>query len=927
MATTPGRTSQLVLDSEIYALQEPALRIDLALDEIAQLTASQFSQVNENIVFIPGIGFRLLSYQQRAKIVHEQSTADGSVYNPANSNATVPTGIFSKPAQRAYTELTGVPLGIQRVSGDLKMRKGVGAGNTFAIVLSGDQASYPSPDTANDIVPMDRVFLTSGANPNHDPTIQLWFGFSSIMPATKTIGTIATILFTSIPGQTQHDYINGRTGTGGYGLKVDGDGNAYLFELLDNNTWVARHVFVWNATGSTSSIYVYATIVSDAKKLPDGSFTGTKISVNFSIQSGSLFDRVATVASYYINGPTYQNYLVPQFTVNQPVLRPARVDIRRDVTAEFWVAKSLYFPSGTFATNVVGFNQPPQDDTNPLYIEWFEDIPSGSTVAVQLYEAQSNTALATQGSSASYTYGGFKGFKIIPGKRDYYGIFTVTSSDGSVTSTINRVRFFRDRTTHQDSAVTPTIPSIVGSVSITGPDADPTHESLSAVLHDLTGELTTLNVRSGRPVRFNVFYDPTDLTKYSCLFQGYQMNASKRKRGAANRLLMGMTSDGFANNLSYGQRSIYTLKCIGEWQRLMEAQASRTIYGADLDPNTLSVGPGKPFKVTDFIKILLLDAGYNITQIDVPDMPIQFLVDNGPYVVEMFTQLGPVIIDIVRHYLGGYLIWDPNATNGGGFDDAFGCWRVKIPPKNPPWNTLAQFWSSTDGFYATQGIHPVNQFSVEVGTGSWPDTPGLGSFSGQMIKNTWMRKHSIESHVVKPEANIIYVTGVGGNPKAVTAIGNMQLTQVAINYKSAWFSPTQGTGGGPPAPDPNSPDYLGRVVAAYYSAPWLTTEGAVNLMTRRLYDMLCHGQKRIIFESPAVFVTDSQDPLQIRPRLLRFGDPVMVDGASFFVGSCNTDIAFEKGGTRFSHAAYEVFSVPGLTTNEGVPINPSVGRT
>jgi len=58
-----------------------------------------------------------------------------------------------------------------------------------------------------------------------------------------------------------------------------------------------------------------------------------------------------------------------------------------------------------------------------------------------------------------------------------------------------------------------------------------------------------------------------------------------------------------------------------------------------------------------------------------------------------------------------------------------------------------------------------------------------------------------------------------------------------------------------------------------------------------------------------------------------FGDPVIVDGEQFFIASANADYEGVKGGDRFQHCAYEVFSAPALSDySEGMTPNV-LGRT
>jgi hypothetical protein len=102
--------------------------------------------------------------------------------------------------------------------------------------------------------------------------------------------------------------------------------------------------------------------------------------------------------------------------------------------------------------------------------------------------------------------------------------------------------------------------------------------------------------------------------------------------------------------------------------------------------------------------------------------------------------------------------------------------------------------------------------------------------------------------------------------------------------------------------DPTHPDYIGYEVPLLYIDPNLSTEAAVKWIARRLYDVMAHAIKGIRFTAPLLLVTDSSDTYQKRPRMLRYYDPVLVDGIQFLVRSCNP--SYKKDGMQF--ATYEL---------------------
>lgn len=279
--------------------------------------------------------------------------------------------------------------------------------------------------------------------------------------------------------------------------------------------------------------------------------------------------------------------------------------------------------------------------------------------------------------------------------------------------------------------------------------------------------------------------------------------------------------------------------------------------------------------------------------VDVPDIDLR-LFDPGKlgYKIEIYSQIGPLVITLARDYLGAYLVFDPNATNGGDEGNKYGCWRLKVPPR-PPYQNLCNFVTNAD--FLGKSVVNINSYESD-----FEDE--------QEIKKVWIRLESWNSWVVPPECNVVYVQGAEPITAPLATGDEKALLQaLAINFDSFVYRDDQ------PAPDTNHPDWLGRCVPFVLSDPGLTSEAAVNFACRRIYDIAAHAQKRITFEAPLVLVTDASDTLQQRPRKLQFGDAVLVEGAQFIVDSCTVDYSALKGGDRVQMAVYEVFSVPALS--------------
>ena len=894
MSTTPNRTTKVTLDRQVTFQKEPPFLTELRGPEVQP--AGDATVVN-GVVIVPGVGWRLDSYQGNQSYKHERSGADSFALTPANGNATVATGLLEIDIHRANTDLTGVSLGPQRVSGDKYLQKSVSASGSFNSQLTSDASAFPGPDGSDDSVPMDRVFLGSDA---HAPDQTITFTFWP-MPATglHAYQRIGRVYFSSLAGTKRNE----SAGTGQYALTLWGDGNAELAELLADGTWKSRRILVWSPPSQVAGNSHTITITSDATLDINGRWQGTKILFQFQSASNPIQAGIQGLENAAF-GPMWVTYQVPRHKAYvAPSLSPIRADIRRDIRAMFQFHVARYWASGILFTATFNLANEPFDLTKPIQFQAFGDIPSDTSVELAMYSAD-GTALAVADTGGSSIVARWKSFTPIAGKRAYYGKITWNSNGAyTKTPTVQYIRIIREQSLGT-LGPTVTVPDSVLHVSHTGQDSDPSHETAGLYLSDPGDALTLLRTRARMPVSIDVYYDPDDVTAHSRIFEGYVLEAKATRRGS--KVLTG--GRGSSAQWPKEKWSDYQLRCAGEWLRLKTAQAPKRIFLTG-DPAAAPSGQNLGYKVSDIVRALLGWCGYSSSEIDVPDISVRYFFDGAiPASVEPFTELAPFIIALVRDYLGGYLVWDANAG-------ARGKWRVKIPPRPVAgvYKNLAEFvlgpnWSGSRSvaYYKSYG-------STTVG--------------GQVVQKYPVWKDSFTSHVVPPEANIIYMAGAIASETengSLTRGSFVRGQNVAVNWKSADFGQN---GTDHPSPDPNHPDYLGYPLPLYIGDPGLNSANAINFALRRTYDLCAHAQLRIQFAAPLVLVTDVTDTSQTRPRPLMFGDPVKVDGEQFIVASANADYEGIKGGDRFQHCAYEVFSVPSLSDySEGMMPNV-LGRT
>lgn len=893
--TTPGRKTVVTIDHPVFAVQQPAWWADLDYGLIGNASFPSM-----NVVMAGGIGWRLKEYQASLYYSHETSAADDAVYAMDVPTPTAGgSGVFLKATQRAPSELTGVDVSRLRVSGDNFYQKKVADGDSWGVRLSADATAFPAPpdsdpdaDDPAPLVDMDRLAVSPL---NHRPDEAFVFRFLTPGKPGDSSAEVARVYFTAIPGYNNQDKAHGSKGNGHMSLHFFEDGTAYLNEEREDLTWAARKKLYWHRAGEAAGTMHVVSIESDAAFDPaTGLWTGTSIQFTFrSAPAGprSFTDlRAATVD--FADGlfHTAETYTIPKLAGSvQPQLEKIRVDVRRDIRAQFQVARHKYRPTGTLFTypQKVPFQVYATPDAMlPIYVTISGVIPPECSVNIGLV-CQDTGAACTLVSTQTDWIAGTKtgtyfqmGFTPVSDTSLYYAIIILNSSaDGFKTPIVKRVSFVRNPVIKM-TAATPVTAPIVQAFSVSGPSMDPSHETATLVLPDPKGLLARLDKRSDIPVRIEVQYDPEDATKTSTLFQGRIIKAPKSIKGPKTT----------GSTYPVSRWGIYRPTCLGEWARL-SGRTTPKVY------NFAGEGPdGKaPYKVTDMVRALLQGAGYVDHQIDVPDLGIRLFVQDGKagqLRVEPFTDIVPLIVELVRQYLGAYFLFDANATNGGDPDLKAGCWRLIVPP-SPPYRVLCNF------------VFGGNTGAVTAPE-SYPDDPV------NEAKTTFIRKWTVEPYVEPAQGNYVIVDGVasagdGGTSDQKQTKQGPVIRHVIYNWPAADFG-QQDTAY--PQPDPDHPDYTdGCPKPIHVSDPKLSTEEAVAFLARRIFDNT-HARKISPFEAPLVLVTDPDDPLQVRPRPLRFGDLVTVDGVLNVVRDCN--FACAAGYGQNQQAAYETFSVPAL---------------
>lgn len=810
---------------------------------------------SENCVLTPGIGWQLKSHALGPGEIQEIEAAQSSIQTIADGNITpAPTmAAFKTFAQAVLDGVTYSPQVAERGSDFLQ--KLIPAGDSWAQSLSADQVAFPGPTPEQDATDLDRMFRTTY---NHEPwdgiNFQIWIPGSVF----SSHGPLFTIYFCGPAGSDQAAQSDpDLMGTGMYALKCRSDGNAELYERLVDTTWLSRFQFRWATDSEQSAPWTVCNIgiISDCMQDGDGVFTGRRICFRPRSSTRGLFGsqvyNVASMARLYLEDKLNVTpvYTVPRITNEPTTLAPIRFDMRRDVRASFQLSKFGYEEAGSILDDVLSLDQvitDTGDTTYDLYLYWRSRAPDGTSLDAYLAEADGTPLVA---STAVIEHGEFKeqGFTPVGGMRYVRAGFDFTS-DTNHSPTLLEYAIYREPLTTTENPLTPyeiparaTPPSLfaqeIVDLRIMPQESEPSQESATIVINDFTGDLSALRDRSMVPIQ--VYVEDEVTLDYMLVFSGYVLEAN----GEMHR----------GNEAERDYPSIYwetfTLQCVGEWARLSEAITQRR-YNWSVDPRT-----GGVWKVTDVVRRLLTTV-YPEDMVIVPDIDITLLSISATqqsdiYIMEPGTRIGDAVKSLLEDFLGAYLVFDLGAGTRGA-------WRV-LEQKHAPYNNLVYF----------EIDHP--------GAGKLPHVSaayGTTTVDGQLIQKTFVQAGTAFQHNIPAEGNIVMTYGGASGDQAASrgTQGGTMLSQVAYSVASFNFL------GLPPDhehyPNGSSPQYYGRIVPIKVIDYTLASQAAVDWKTRRVYEKACFARTFRRFRAPLVAVTDATDASQVRPRTLRYYDPV-----------------------------------------------------
>jgi hypothetical protein len=815
---------------------------------------------------------------QNASFLSERTETDNGFVT-----GTTPSGGFAlryvtAKADTAY--MTGVTTGAASDianQGLMSYVKQVAAGTDLSTLhLSDDVAAFPKPTVPaqpygydDSTYAMDRVFVSS-VNDGPETAVAFNFVLHSHHNTNPFVQCQYRIYFCGPAGVN-----SAGTGTGQYALENEGTFNGWtLFEKLTSGSWVKRWSFsgptghgivvitkskVCRGQGSKAGFINFTFAGGNEVGPHDGYFMGTLFNMTI-----AAIDRVQYDSTEFRKGYTYN---VPGDGTQGATVCKLRLDLRRDIFGSFG------FRWGSYPTEAVtAFDAPfalpffPATNSN-ITISWFSCVPTGTSLLVKLFNVDTESELSLVSSTTySRTYTLPAGVNYL--KAQLYIKATQYTTPRLKEFYVTRNGVLSDATTTQWEVGDATHQkSVIRKVSVRGAERDMSQNTARFELADPLNKLTALKQRGGMHVRIRSEYDPADPTKMYSLFRGIVDSASFfQKQRTNNAAVQSMTAENWG---------LYSVTATSYWKLLEFSYIDTPIL-------SLTGPDNKGLFVTDMIKTIISYAGFDpTTEFDFPstvDVPIRFeATDPGDFSlrVNALEHTSDIIKSWLRDYLQEFLV----------FDDDLGKWSLKSIP-SAPFTYVAGFTLKPPLAVTNTNRKLINylptydDYLITIDGTDWvlPFAPIMAD--------------TMETRVKPPEANWILVASIGAWNLNVPSL------QYGVKTNPVCFGPTA---------DPTHVDYLPYRKPIYVIDKALASasdpeqmQRVIGIMLRRLADLTFHSIKLMSFRAPIVLV--DHETLVGQKRMLRYYDPVLVDGVPFLVRSVNPD--YVKDGIQY--AQYEL---------------------
>lgn len=788
-----------------------------AFERQAQHLAGDSQAEAENVHYLEGLGWRLKGLEFAVGAMQESDsealTESGGMLQLASGHAEF--------IGRGTGGLPGVPW---VPAGSRVFQKRIPAGEDWDQKLTSDQAATPSPDSSGDLLPMDRVAVTTQSfGPGESRHLRIYVPGGAL----SSSGTVATLYFWDAPGGPES---GSGSGTGHYALKLGGSGTALLFEAGTGGGWMKRSEFRWAAStmvaGTTHEIHITSGQASGQAVIL---FHFDSISKDERVEgSGGGFSIFAkqgrSVAQLGVRDRRSWTYIPPRKEPRTAVLGPMRLDVRRDIRPILQLFRTKYPESGWLLDSPFSLDFYPVEG-ELLQAEWYGTVPAGTAMNLVLEDALTGEELPDQTLIFSDEQGGVITCSLPAGVRHLRARVSFGSSpDRLKTPTLTSLRFFRRATLIESGSPAVTLGGLeseevqlqtrlVKSIELVQEGSE---KGLKMVIEERVEE-TPLPLNTNERVAVKVVAEDAEST----LFWGRIESAIKIKEwtaGGEGRL---------------GQWRRWEVYARPEDQRVAAAKPPRRFSWWDIESNL-------PMKVTDLIRVLL-SGFFPSSMIDIPDVETRLLAGfEGAWLPEPEGDLKPLLEWLSEGMLASRLCFRPSLGAQGKWNlaplfDDFSDIRARI------FRTLPE------------GVLPHWVWEDE-------GLPAVG-----------MLREGCEEWVTPPLASQILVEGRRQGSGSL-------LSQVAVNV--AAFPLFALPEGHPKQASPACPEWLGSQQVLTYRDEALSDQGSVDKICRRLYDAFARGFSFLRARIPLILFDDSGD---LRP--LQEGDRVELDNEVWRVHS------------------------------------------
>lgn len=849
VASTPGRSTLLFLDPPRFNAARQSICIPRSGDQIGEESHWQ----GRESVGVQYLADRTWALQRKFQS-WETAAFSSSEFLTTSDGQLVPNGAMYFSA-RTPLDLPGVTAPGYAAQSVPMFTKVVAYGESFDKALAADEANQLTRATAlSETVPMNRVFVGNKTYAANQGFVFLF----RVPPGTGGHDWLYSFYF---GGPSDATFIPGAESTmqGMFCVAFRGDGTAALYTIgflegIGADSWAKRFEFRYSAPTRAAEGWHWCVVLP----FKNNRIIFQHLQADAAPSGGAgLFDDLKLGSKKLpVNTVIYKHSIAQtghRFNVNICGAGVVRVDARSDLRWHFSIAKEGWKTSGTLYDAPLSLPRVLPAGT-VLSILGDSDIPTGGHLVATLHRADTGAALAAGPALGD--------FLSVSGVREYFASFAF-SGDGKSTPLL------RSYAVQVEASIQLSAPSMqrgdyLQSLSATSGTTDPSTDTAHVLLEDPAGDASRLSQRARIPAQLRTYAD--DGVTYSVLFDGEVARAGAARRYAETAAIPGIGS--IANWRAYD-----TL-LVGAWARLYDKRAiGSPSYAQDFNADKLPDGTRPPWRVTDVIRDLFVRAGWPTEQLDIPNIELRLFPSEGgihaPGMVipQTNARYAEAIQQLARLYLDAFIVWDPNAGN-------YGMWRLILAPQQPYLGSLLWDFVLTDAGDAPGPIQHPGRYGAE---------------------QTFVLRETLQEWVQAPECNHVIVWC----PAEQKGSTQHKYHNELLNYRSYDPDPAH------PTADITSPDYLGYELTLLWSDPMLQSQQACDFICRRLFDAAAYGRIWCSWSAPLVLLTNPFDALQTRPRPLRLGDVVRVNGRTTMIRSCALEIDRNRGGDAHQTGHYQ----------------------